>query len=244
MKRTTLKPFWWLTPGLVIAGAEDPPPEGGETDPPNDDGKGGKEGEGSEGENDDSDDSDDDDDQETFTKADVEGLKKALKEERAARKAAERAAKAKEKAKTDDAAKDDAAKAADRLQAAEAKAAKLADGYRAARVESVITRIARAANVIDPDDMVALLKAQGYKDIDIDQDEDDPSQVDVDEDDVKTAVKKALRTRQHWLKRDDDEGDGGKGGPSGSKMVPKGQRKDSLDDEELKKRYPALANRL
>lgn len=241
MKRSIRK--WWLEAELVITGAEgegaDPPPPG-DGDESDDSGAGDDSKDGDAGDGDD--DEDDSDDKETFTKEDVEGLRKALKEERKARRVAERANKAKAKQDSDSKEKDEADDAAKRLKTAEDRTAKLAEGYRTARVESVVAKLARAANVIDPDDMVALLKSRGYADIDIDQDDDDPSQVEIDEDDVKAAIKKALKTRKHWIKADEDD-DESKGSPSGSKMRPGQQRKGQLDDEKLKEMYPALRAR-
>lgn len=235
---------WWLDPTLIIRGAE------GEGEGTSESGTGSSGDSSTNGEtgsdtsntgDGESDDDDDDDDKSTFTKEDVQGLKNALREERKARKLAERANKAKEKDQSDAEAKDEAEKTANRLKAAEEKATRLASGYREARVESTITRLAQDANVIAPDDMVALLKAQGFKDIEIDQDEDDPSQVEIDEDDVKAAIKKALKTRPHWTKKSDDGDE--EEPPSGSKMRPGKPRKSGLDDEGLKAAYPALRAR-
>jgi hypothetical protein len=240
MSTRTIRKFW-LEPDLIFRGAEgEGEGAGGPGTGSNDEGStGGNAGgdENAEGAGDSDDDGDDE--PETFSKEDVAALRKALKEERTARKVAERAARAKDKGVQDAAAKDEKEKADERLRAAEEKATRLAEGFRAARVEAVIMRLATAANVISPEDMVALLKSQGYKDIEIDQDEDNPGQVEIDEDDVKNAIKRALKTRAHWVKKTGEEEEG----RSGSPFRPGGQRKPDLDDEALKADYPALRNR-
>jgi hypothetical protein len=242
MKRSIRK--WWLEAELVITGAEgegaDPPPPG-EGDDGGDDSGADDSNDGDAGDSDDGE--DDSDDKETFTKEDVEGLRKALKEERKARRTAERANKAKAQQDSATKEKDEADDAAKRLKTAEDRTAKLAEGYRTARVEAVISKLARAANVVEPEDMVALLKSRGYADIDIDQDDDDPSKVEIDEDDVKAAIKTALKTRKHWIKVANEDDDESRDSRSGSPMRGSGRKSSQLDEEKLKEMYPALRAR-
>lgn len=231
---------WWLQEALRFRGAEGEgnpgsggtPPGEGKQDPPGD------------GDDDGTGDDDDDDelDEKKFSAKDVEGLKTALKAERTARRAAEKAqrdakaatAKADE-AKTGEESDAKIKAAEDKATKAEARAAKLAEGYRTARVESVISAEAAAQHALDPQDVVDALKAGGFANIDVDQDPDDPTQIEVDEDDVKAAVKKLLKKKAHWVKQTGD------GQPSGSKFTPRGGGSNKeADDEALRLKYPAL----
>lgn len=232
MKRSIRK--FWLEPGLVIRGSEGeaegaapegaPPAEGSGSENSDESGDGNAEGdEGGDAE------------KETFTKEEVENLRKTMRDERTERKRLAKELNTLKKGKQDEQTKTEADETAQRLKTAEDHAARLAESYRSARVEQAVFQAAQAANVLTPEDMVALLKSQGYPDIDVDQDEDDPSKVKVDSDDVKAAVKKALKSRAHWVKSA-----GSDSGPSGSQFRPNGSRSTEADSEALKSRFPAL----
>jgi uncharacterized membrane protein len=223
---------WWLEAALVISGAES---EGGaEGNPGEGDPGSGDQDPGDSGDGDNADSGEGDDDKSTFTKEEVENLRKALKAERTARKNLERTQREAAKAQGDaekQASDDQAAKAvADAL----ARVARLSEGYLTTRVESAIMAEARAQQAIAPEDVYSVLSSKKFEGIDIDQDPEDPSKIEIDADDLKQAVKNLLKTRLHWVKAPGD------GNPSGSRFTPGSKSKDTLDQEALRSAYPAL----
>jgi len=230
---------WWLEAALLISGAEGEGDQGAET--------GGAGGEGekpadqnsndqNDGDGDGEGDGDDggDDSKDTFTKEEVQNLRKALKTERTERRKLERAQRDAAKNQGDKEKKESEDQAAKAVADANARVAKLAEGYLTSRVESAITAEARAQKAIAPEDVYAVLSAKKFDGIDIDQDPDDPSKVEIDSEDLKKAVKDLLKTRPHWVQAPGD------GNVSGSRFTPGNKNKDSMDEEALKNAYPAL----
>lgn len=229
---------WWLEAAL-ISGAEGEGDTGGDTG--GDGGTGGTSGDQNQGQqNNDGDGGDGDagdDNKETYSKEDVENLRKALKSEREQRRLLQKAQRdaATKQQQDADKAKDDAAAKA--LADATARLDKLAEGYRTSRVEQAVIAAARVERAIAPEDVYAILAASKFDGIDIEQDPDDPTKVTVDADDLKKAVKAVLKSRPHWVQAPGD------GQPSGGQFPP-GGKKGEADDAALKAMYPFLANRL
>lgn len=228
---------WWLEAALVISGAEGEGDQGGDSGAGDTGGKPDDQNSGDQNDGDNSDDDSgdgDDDDKATFTKEEVENLRKALKSERTERRKLERAQRDAAKNKGDAEKKESEDAAAKAVADANARVAKLAEGYLTSRVESAVLAEARAQKAIAPEDVYAVLSAKKFQGIDIDQDPDDPSKVEIDHEELKTAVKNLLKTRPHWVQAPGD------GNPSGSRFTPGSKNKDKLDEEALRTAYPAL----
>ena len=174
---------WWLEAALVISGAEGEGDQGGEGGTgdtggkPDDQNSGDQNDDGNES---DDDNGGDDDSKTTFTKEEVEGLRNALKAERTQRRQLERAQRDAAKNKGDAEKKESEDQAAKAVADANARVARLAEGYLTSRVESAILAEARAQKAIAPEDVYAVLSAKKFDGIDIDQDPDDPSKVEID----------------------------------------------------------------
>lgn len=202
---------------------------------------------------DDKDDEDEDDDDEKdgdsdkdekSEKEDTAGLKSALEKERRDRKKADKELKALRKFKEDEENKSKSEKdlAADKATKAEAKAARLAEGFKKTATNLEIIKIGGKLGFADIDDALSLVKRD---DIDVEQDEDDPSDVSVDAKTVETALKALLKKKPHLAAKksdeddEDDEDEGRKA--TGGKVGSRGTRdKGKLKDEELIGMYPIL----
>lgn len=224
----------WMT-HLYIEGNEGEPqgePAGGTGTPPEGDPAGGKGAEGDE-----PDDADLDD-------KDLSGLKNGIKSERLITRAKTRELKeAQTKLKEaearlkeiDDKDKSEVDKAKEAQAKADAKVAKLAEGYRNTALQRAVEKAARDAKFIDPDDAY---KALDLEEIEVTQDDDDPAKVIVDTKAVAKAVE-ALAKKKPYLTGEP----AGDGQPSGSKFGG-GNNKDGkgMSEEELRVKYPALRN--
>jgi hypothetical protein len=216
--------LFWLQ-NLVITGREEGDDEG-------EDNQDGDEGdEGDEGNNDDGSGDGDGDNDEPVTKADLEKVQKALKEERRLRREAQKALRQKQKDTKDEADSANDAEAQKKIRDAETKAEKLAARLRRREVDSAILEAARAVGFIDPTDALTDSIREA---VDVDQDEDDPSDIDVDLDSVKDAVKDLAAKKKHLV------GQGTPGEPSGGKFR-KGKKKGD-EDAGILAHYPSLNN--
>lgn len=217
---------YWLQSGVIFRGAE------GEDD----DNSGEGEGEG-EGNNDGEDDPDDEGGEiPPKDSEDTTSLNKALREERANRKKAEREKKALERKLAQAQGKDtpDIERLTQERDAHATRVQKLAEGFKRSAINLAIERAALEAGFSDPEDAVLLVDRSA---IDVDQDEDEPDQVDVDKDSVKRAVK-ALADKKKHLLRPAGSGDGQRTGGQhngGKKPPTKAER-----EAELRTRYKHL----
>jgi len=181
---------------------------------------------------------------------DLEGLKKAIKAERALRKKAERGLKLTErekkkleKAQQDiaDADKSETEKAKTAQKAADEKAVKLAAKLRQSSLERAIIEVARKQRFRDPDDVITQLQRSNFEGIEIDQDEDDPSEIDIDAKSVEKAVKAVATAKPHWLVA---AGDGSPSGSSFGGSRPDGGKDKNAKHKEYGDRFPALRDRI
>lgn len=225
---------FWLEPGLVIRGAEGESPQ--EQQPVTGEAPEGSNNE--EVEDTESPDEGDDDDEPAPTKEDVKKLKEAARKERVEKRALAKELKELKGQKQTEQVQEETKQVEQQQRVNDERLAKLAAGFRDARVEQVVAKVAAALNAASPEDVYDHLKLRNFPDIDVDQDDDDPTKVTVDEDDVKAAVKKVLKAKPHWVK-----GAAGDGTPSGSQFRPGGSRKPELDKDALQSRFPALKNR-
>lgn len=184
-------------------------------------------------EDDDDDDDGGDDGDKGKEKEDNSGLKSALDKERKARKAAEKLARDAQKIIDDAASKDksETDQAKDKADKADAKSAKLAERLKVTAVDNVIIKLAGGLKFRDLDDALQLI-ARG--DIEVDQDEDDPSDVTVDEKSVKSALEALAKKKPHLIVAE------GQGDRSGSKFNGGKKTEKDVDEEALRKQYPAL----
>lgn len=221
-------PFWLLS--ATISGRE----EDEKSKNAGDDGDENEEDEEEEHEEDEeeSEDEDEDDKDKVDHEARAKALEESLRKERKLRRQAEREARKNSKAKTKDDDTKDAAELQKRLQAQEAKTARLSEGLLNSSLNQAILDEARRQGFIDPTD--ALTDAV-RKEVDVDQDEEDPSDIDIDQDSVKDAVADLARRKKHLV------GEASKGEPSGGRFK-KRKTGDGPDEEALKSTYPSLAN--
>lgn len=228
MKTQLAEPLWLMLPTWFLGA------EGEGDDDSNDDADDGEA-------DDDGDDSDDSDDSKGDDKDDkgekpstTESLLKALREERTARKAAEKLVKASERAKSRNTEGDKAAlkQAEEDLADSKKRTEGLAAAFKKSAVDRAIEKAARTAKFRDTDDALAMVDRNL---LDIDQDEDDPASVDIDADSVKRAVKKLADTKKHLIMSgtDDDE-------PTGSQFGGKGKKNKQTTEEVYQKRYSSL----
>lgn len=171
---------------------------------------------------------------------DLSGLKNGIKSEReitratkkelreAQTKLKEAEARLKE---IDDKDKSEAEKAKEAQTKADAKVAKLAEGYKNSALKSAVEKAARELKFLDPEDAYTGID---LKSIEVEQDDDDPADVKVSDKQVKSLVK-ALSEKKPYLIGDETTGD-----PSGSKFGGGKKSKDEISVEELKKKYPSL----
>jgi hypothetical protein len=217
--RKDLLPYWLQN--LVIRGFED------DDDKPKDD--------SADDQNDDDDNDDDDgaDDQKDGKDKDTGGLKSALQKERKERRRLEKEARDlrkfrddatnKDKSETDQA-KDTAAKES-------AKAQKLAERLQRSAVDNVVIKLASSMKFRDIDDAIQLIDRSL---IEVDQDEDDPAEIQIDEASVKEALKTLAKKKPHFIVAEGQED------KSGSKFGGGRKSQTEVDEEEMKRRYPAL----
>jgi len=225
--KTDLEALELLLPA-VIFGAEDEgsddsgSDDGGDADGENEDSDAGSDA----GEDDGADDSPGD-------RRSDDGLKSALRKERARANAAEKKLKAKEKAEADAelAKRSDIEQAQIREQKALERAEKLANGFLQTNLNAAIREAAKSAGFIDPSDAIEGVDRTG---ITYEQDEDDPSQVDIDQKTIVAAVKKLAAKKPHFIRSGTDDGE-----PTGSQFGGTRQKKKTTE-EELKSKYSAL----
>lgn len=163
----------------------------------------------------------------------TDNLKSALQKERQARKKLERESRADKKRlkEIDDAAKSDADKAKDDAAEANSKAQRLAVRLRDTAVDNVVIKLAATLKFRDPDDALKLIDRDL---IEVEQDEDDPAEVEVDEDSVKKALEKLAKKKTHLIVAE------GQGEKSGSKFSGGRKSQEEIDEDEMRRRYPAL----
>lgn len=223
----------WLE-NLTIVGREEDE-DGEDNEGEGDDGEdNGEEGEGEgEGDGDDDDGDADDEDDPVKLKAALAAKNKALREERKLRRKAEREARRKSKQVATEKKTEEDQEAAEKVKTAEARAEKLAKGFRDKAIEDAVLKEARKQGFIDETD--ALLPAI-LREIDADQDDDDPTDVEVDLDSVKDAIAELATNKPHLV------GKGTPGEPSGGKFRKNRKSGDSkaTDEKVLQSHYPSL----
>jgi hypothetical protein len=163
----------------------------------------------------------------------AKGLKSALQAERRERKKLERENRKLLQAQKelDDKDASEVTKATKKAEALEGNVKNLAAKLRTTAVENQITRFAAELNFRDLGD--ALVQVDRSK-IEVDQDETDPSDLEVDEASVKTAVEKLAKDKPYLLKADGDVDE------TGGNVGRKGKKDDSLSEQALRDKYPAL----
>lgn len=248
--RTDL-PLWLRSADLTVLGFDEEEEDEEESEE--------EESEEDEEEDDESEDEEEDDDEEEEDEEDeksskskktskVDGLKSALSKERKARREASKQAKALQREldalKGDKDTKDDKEKskgekdkANKELDSERQKGEKLAVKFATNAVDTALVKIAGEAKMPqfrDIDDVVRLVDRE---EIDIEQDEDDPSDVDVDEETVRDALKALAKKKPHLLLGKDEAKK-----RTASKFNNKKTSK-SKTQEELRRKYPALAKR-
>jgi len=163
-------------------------------------------------------------------------LEKALEAERKQRRQLEKENirfKKAQKESEDQEAKD-LREANEKIEKSRTTVERLATTLRTQAVHTAIERAARDANFFDVDDAI---HGVDMEEIDVEQDDDDPTQVSVDKDSVKRAVTKLANAKKHLIKPP------GNGVKSGSNMGGSpGNNDGKASEEDLKKRYPSLAN--
>jgi len=183
-------------------------------------------------------DHDDDEEESGGDKDKPEGndaLKSALQKERKAAKDAQRALKLAQKRldEIDSKDKSETEKAKEDKAKADSKAQKLAARLKEVAVDNAIIKIGGSLKFRDIDDALKLVSREL---IEVDQDEDDPAEVEVTESTVKAALEKLAKAKPHLIVADGQED------RSGSKFNGGGRKSNKeMDEEDLKKRYPALA---
>lgn len=227
--KNTLAELELLLPA-VIFGAE------GEGDGDGSDGGEG-EGDGAGSDNDDAGDGDGDDSgnggHDDADDPAVKGLKAALAAERKKNAALEKKQKAADKAKADAelAEKSEVEQAQIKIQQAEERAQKLANGFLQSNINAAIREAAKDLGFIDTDDAIAGVERSG---IVYEQDDDDPSEVEVDTASVVVAVKALAKKKPHFVRTGTDDGE-----PTGGQFGGSRKKKKTTDDA-LKEKYSAL----
>lgn len=230
--------LYWLH-NLIICGRDDDEGEEDQDEDENDDDE----------EDEDDDDADKDDSKKKKEKSgdegadddDVDGLKKALAEERKKarterrlRKKAERDARKNQKQKADDDEVKDLEKTKTELTSEKERTTKLAARLLNRERDDAIEKAARKLGFIDPTDA---LTDDIRREVDYDQDEDDPSDIEIDLDSVKDAVKDLADRKKHLLRGKNDDVSDVK---SGSRTKRKKGDDDAADEKELKSHYASL----
>lgn len=221
----------WLKNLIIVGREEDDEGNDSEDDESDDAGDNGEEGEGESSNNDDSDDGDDDENDPVKLRAALEAKNKALREERKLRRKAEREARRKGKQATTEKKTEEDVEAAEKVKNAEARAEKLAKGFKDKAVEDAVKLEARKQGFIDETD--ALLPSI-LREVDADQDDEDPTDVEVDLDSVKDAIAELASKKPHLV------GKGTPGEPSGGKFRKRGKKDDEADGKVLESHYPSL----
>lgn len=231
-------PEWLKLAGLIIGaegdegqdGSQDSGNDSGDDDEPNESGDSGSDDDTPEDER--HDDADD---------PKVKGLKSSLAAERAANKTNAREVRRLQrelKAATKDQEerelreKSEVEQATAKQQKAEEKVTRLAAGLKRSAIQQAIESAAREAKFIDTDDAV---QGVDWDKIDVEQDDDDPSDIVVDTKTVVAEVKALANRKKHLIQKGTDDGE-----KTGSSFAGGGGKKGKLDDEELKRKYPAL----
>lgn len=178
-------------------------------------------------------------------KKDTAGLKKALADERKARKAADKKIKAfeRDKKKKEDGDKDEVATATSERDKAVATNASLSKLLVKQAVDTAIMQAASKERFRDVSDALSLIKREDIEvDFDIDDfdpETDDELTIEVDMASVTTAVKKLAGKKPHLILADGDEEESG--GSVGSKKKKK-RGNDNLTEEAVKSRYSVLGS--
>lgn len=168
-------------------------------------------------------------------------VKKALLAERRQRKQAEKERKRLEREANRRKQEDDDRKAAEegelaaertKRERAEARAVKLAEGFRTSAVNAAIERAARDAKFIDVDDALAGVDRSK---ITVEQDEDEPQDITIDAKTVSAVVKELARRKPHLVRGGTSDGN-----PTGSQFGGTGKGGKKTDEETLKEQYPSL----
>ena len=183
---------------------------------------------------DENDDGDDDGSRDADNDDKTAGLKKALAEERAARRKLEKEKKAEERLRQRKEQGDSAAlkQAQEDLEVAQRKAEKLAEGFRKTALDRAIEKAAQTLKFRDSDDALAMVDRSL---IDVDQDEDDPADVKIDEDTVKRAVKALADKKKHLLQTGTEDGE-----PTGSQFGNRNNGRKKSTEADYKTKYSAL----
>lgn len=160
-------------------------------------------------------------------------LKKALAEERKARRKAEREARKASKSKGNEDEKKTLEETQSQLAEERTKTERLAAKLLRDAKRSAILAEAARQKFIDPTDA---LVDDVLSNIEVDQDPDDPADIEVDEDTVKSAITKLANKKKHLI------GLPGDGQASGGRFTRKKGAKESEEtsDEVLKTEYPSL----
>jgi len=173
------------------------------------------------------DDSPDDDDP-------LKGLKTGLNKERAKNKALERENRklraAQEQRELEE--KTEIEQERIKREKAEAKAEKLAQGYRTRELNSAIEKAAQKLNFLDIDDAISGVDKES---ITIEQDDEDPSDVTVDLKAVEKAVKALAAKKPHFIRRGTTDGE-----PTGEQFGGSKSKKPETTEETFRKQYPGL----
>ena len=161
------------------------------------------------------------------------GLRKALAEERKARKADAKALKAFQLEKEDRelSEKTEKEQAEIRADKAAEKLTRLAAGYLKTSTDAAISKAAEKAGFLDTDDALAGVDRES---LGIEQDDEDPSKVTIDVKAVEKAVKALALRKPHFVKTGTDDGE-----RTGSTFGGSKPRKQSSDDA-LKAKYASL----
>jgi hypothetical protein len=223
---------WWNL--IAITGAEegddDDDDDKEEKDPPDSD-------------DDDSDDEDDDDEDTKAQKAkdeEIRKLKEALTNERRAHRATKKARRSPAPKKKAAPKKEAETEEDEEAVAAKATNVRLAERLVEEKVNNAVGRAARKLKFVDEEDAIKLVSLD---DIDYEQDEDDPTKVTIDPQSITDALEALAEKKPHLIQAEDEEDDddeGEKPPVKTSKMNGRKKKKGTLNDEELKKRYPAL----
>ena len=222
----TSEPAFWLLFNTTFTGREDPPEGGG------DGGDGGDDP-------DDPDDPDPDEGKLDDKDAELERLRKIVTEERKgrreekkARRKAERELQSTATKKVEDEENEKLTQTQTQLNAEKERNQKLATRLLTKERDDAILAEARTLGFIDPTDA---LTDDIRKAVEFDQDEDDPSDIDIDENSVKVAVKKLAETKKHLI------GAPNEGEPTGGSFRKKRKGEPGkLDDNKLREDYPSL----
>jgi len=232
---------WWLN--FVLEGFEDDDSDDDEDEDESEDDEDEDESEDDEDDDDsdedDEDEDDEDDEEDTHNlkdpkKKNIAGLKSALRKERMGHKKFKRLYEAeRKKNKTKSSSNEEDKGSKDDKESKEDKGPserelKLAARLRDSAIDTQILKFATKLKFIDPEDAVRLVKRS---DIEFDQDEEDPTLIEIDEESVEDAVKQLARKKRHLVNR------GKTTGKTGSKFGGSNKGKNSINDDEIRKKF-------